>query len=237
MPFGLRPTSEREVVYLFKAMAGPYFGFSRIEIQNRFPDCLAWKGKKVIRIEFEYEAKSFRAHGHDPSQCDWVVCWRDTWGGETPACLNVIELRRLFAFGFSVWFQPLANEYAHAIGEVNLDERWSVASKASEGDLLLIYRSAPQRCVRDLFVVASPVERVNAVWKPGYDYMATIARVATLAVPLTWRQMREERRLSQAGFLNGAMAGRPPASAYWPVLLEMIVTSNPDLAWLEERFA
>jgi hypothetical protein len=60
LPFGLPPTTEREVVYLFKAMAGPYFGFSEIVIQNRFPDCLARKGKERIRIEFEFESKNFR---------------------------------------------------------------------------------------------------------------------------------------------------------------------------------
>ena len=117
-----------------------------------------------------------------------------------------------------------------------MDDGWSVASRASEGDLLLTYRSAPQSCVRDLFVVDSPVERVKAGWKPGYDYMAAIARVATLSEPLTWSNMRAETRLSRAGFLNGAMAGRPPASAYWHVLLEMIVTADPELAWLAKRF-
>ena len=236
LPYGLPPTTEREVVYLFKAMAGPYYGFSQMVIQNRFPDCLAQKGKERIRIEFEFESKNFRIHGHDPSQCDWIVCWRDTWGEEAPAYLKIVELRRRFFFKFNVWFQPLANEYALAINEVNMDEAWSVASKASEGDLLLIYLSAPQSCVRDLFVLDSPVERIKAVWKPGYDYMAAIARVATLSAPLTWSNMRAETRLSRAGFLNGAMAGRSPASAYWHVLLEMIITANSELAWLAKRF-
>jgi hypothetical protein len=230
------PTTEREVVYLFKAMAGPYYGFSQIDIQNRFPDCLARKGKKLIRIEFEFESKNFRIHGHDPSQCDWIVCWRDTWGEEAPAHLKIVELRRRFSFSFNVWFQPLANEYALAISEVNRDEGWSVPFKASEGDLLLIWRSAPQSCVLDLFVVDSPVKREKAGWKRGYDYMAAIARVATLSAPLTWSNMRAETRLSRAGFVNGAMAGRPQASAYWRVLLEMIITANPELAWLAERF-
>jgi hypothetical protein len=236
LPNNLPPATEREVVYLFKAVAGPFYSLSQIDIQNRFPDCLARKGKKLIRIEFEFESKNFRIHGHDPSQCDWIVCWRDTWGEEAPDHLEIVELRRQFSFSFNVWFQPLANEYAVAISEVNRDEGWSVPSKASEGDLLLIWRSAPQSCVLDLFVVDSPVDRVKAGWKRGYDYMATIARVATLSAPLTWSNMRAETRLSRAGFVNGAMAGRPRASAYWYVLLEMIITANPELAWLAERF-
>jgi len=48
--------------------------------------------------------------------------------------------------------------------------------------------------------------------------------------------MRAETKLTRAGYLNGAMAGRPLASAYWHMLLEMIITANPELAWLAKRF-
>jgi hypothetical protein len=234
LPFG-PPSNESEVEYLFKNMAGHHFGFSRIEIRKKFPDCLAWKGKKLLRIEFEFKSKNFQIHGHDPSQCDWIVCWRDTWGEEAPASLKIVELRRLFRLPFNVWFQPL-NKYAGQIGHINVDEKWSVASKASEGDLLLVYLCKPQMCVRDLFIIDGPVVRVEAGWKAGYDYMAPIKREATLNVPLTWEEMMADERLSQAGFLHGAMAGRPRVSGYWSVLLEMIVEANPELVEWAERF-
>ena len=57
------------------------------------------------------------------------------------------------------------------------------------------------------FVIDSPVMRVKAGWKDGYDHMASITRVETLAIPLTWNEMRAEKRLKDAGFLNGAMVG------------------------------
>jgi hypothetical protein len=56
-----------------------------------------------VRIEFEFESKSFVWHGHDAKECDLIVCWENNW----PECpLEVVELRRAFstqqsAFGAS----------------------------------------------------------------------------------------------------------------------------------------
>lgn len=47
----------------------------------------------LIRTEFEYESKSFFAHGHDPRECDLIICWRDN-GLETP--IPIIELESGF---------------------------------------------------------------------------------------------------------------------------------------------
>jgi hypothetical protein len=50
--------------------------------------------------------------------------------------------------------------------------------------------------------------------------------------------MKAEKRLQHAGFLNGAMAGRPPvAPADWRVLVEMIVSRNRFLSWLKTDFS
>jgi hypothetical protein len=43
------------------------------------------------RIEFEFKASNFVEHGHDPAQCDFIVCWENDW----PDCpLKVIELKK-----------------------------------------------------------------------------------------------------------------------------------------------
>jgi len=43
-----------------------------------------------VRIEFEFESRNFRTHGHNPAECDVVVCWKHNW----PECpLEVLELR------------------------------------------------------------------------------------------------------------------------------------------------
>jgi len=54
----------------------PRLGFDRIvKIQKRFPDCIAIKNGERVRIEFEYKSKNFFKHGHNPNNCDYVVCW------------------------------------------------------------------------------------------------------------------------------------------------------------------
>lgn len=97
---GLRhaPINEQGVVFLF-GMVSYELGFIVEAIHASFPDCEAkrcvdrarnrWQR---VRIEFEYESVNFRDHGHDPSQCDVVLCWQHNW----PECpLEVIELRSL----------------------------------------------------------------------------------------------------------------------------------------------
>ena len=68
-------------------------------VQGKFPDCMAKRqvapGKwQYLRIEFEYESKNFKLHGHDPKGCDMIVCWRHNWK-ECPAEIEVVELSRL----------------------------------------------------------------------------------------------------------------------------------------------
>lgn len=95
---GLRhaPINEQGVVFLF-GMICRELGFSIEAIQQGFPDC---EGKYVhdqkknlwakARIEFEYKASSFKEHGHDLEQCDFIVCWINDWK-ECP--IDVIELK------------------------------------------------------------------------------------------------------------------------------------------------
>jgi hypothetical protein len=64
-------------------------------VRPGFPDCEAKRELRPglwqrVRIEFEYQSRSFRSHGHDPSQCDLIVCWEHNW----PECpLEVLELK------------------------------------------------------------------------------------------------------------------------------------------------
>lgn len=97
---GLRhaPINEQGVVYLF-GMISYELGFLVEAIHTSYPDCEAkrcidrkrnrWQR---VRIEFEYQSSNFRDHGHDPSNCDLIVCWEHNWP-ESP--LEVIELRKV----------------------------------------------------------------------------------------------------------------------------------------------
>ncbi|HET9165409.1 MAG TPA: hypothetical protein VFP11_05390, partial [Candidatus Angelobacter sp.] len=77
------PVNEMGVMVLFSMMA-QQLGFVIEAVQSGFPDCEAkievepgrWQH---FRIEFEYESLQFKKHGHDPSHCDMIVCWRHNW--------------------------------------------------------------------------------------------------------------------------------------------------------------
>ncbi len=95
---GLRhaPINEQGVVFLF-GLVSRELGFNIESVQQGFPDC---EGKYLhdqkknlwakARIEFEYKSSNFDQHGHNPDQCDFIVCWVNDW----PECpVNVIELK------------------------------------------------------------------------------------------------------------------------------------------------
>jgi hypothetical protein len=100
-PLTNAPMNELGVVLLFGMVAAD-LGFQVESLQGKFPDCEAkrevFKGKwQRSRIEFEYESKNFHLHGHDPKECDVIVCWRHNWR-DCPEELEVIELCRIFGF-------------------------------------------------------------------------------------------------------------------------------------------
>ena len=87
------PLNENGVVLLFGKIMDDLNMYIE-EIQPGFPDCIArrfvGKGWKRVAIEFEYATSNFKAHNHDPEQCDVIVCWEHDW----PDCpLEVIELK------------------------------------------------------------------------------------------------------------------------------------------------
>lgn len=94
---GLRhePVNENGVVFLF-GMVARELGYFVEAVQAAFPDCEARRlvgvGKwQRVRIEFEFESRNFRDHGHDPNGCDVIVCWWHNWS-ECPTNLEVVEL-------------------------------------------------------------------------------------------------------------------------------------------------
>lgn len=96
--FPYEPVNEMGVMVLFSMLA-QQLGFVIESVQGGFPDCQAkievepgrWQH---FRIEFEYESLQFKKHGHDPSQCDLIVCWRHNWKN-CPPNLQVLELSKI----------------------------------------------------------------------------------------------------------------------------------------------
>jgi hypothetical protein len=92
------PVNEAGVLALFSSMAVS-LGFSILKVQTRFPDVIALRlckdgNWRLVRIELEFESRSFIPHGHRPEGCDLIVCWKHNWK-DCP--VEVIELSKLFA--------------------------------------------------------------------------------------------------------------------------------------------
>ena len=98
-PMTNAPVNELGVMVLF-GMVAAGLGLQVESVRGKFPDCIAKRqfapGKwQHLRIEFEYESKNFKLHGHDPKGCDMIVCWKHNWK-ECPAEIEVVELSRMF---------------------------------------------------------------------------------------------------------------------------------------------
>ena len=94
---GLRhePVNEEGVVFLF-GMVAKELGYMVEALQAGFPDCEAKRQVgpnkwQKVRIEFEFESRNFRDHGHPGEGCDVIVCWRHNWL-ECPAHIEVVAL-------------------------------------------------------------------------------------------------------------------------------------------------
>jgi hypothetical protein len=87
--------NEQGVVLLFGMLAKD-LGFLIEAVQKGFPDCEAMRQVapdrwQRVNIEFEFESKNFRDHGHPLNGCDVIVCWRHNWD-ECPKQIEVVEL-------------------------------------------------------------------------------------------------------------------------------------------------
>lgn len=97
---GLRyePVNEQGVVLLFGMLAKD-LGYVVEAVQTGFPDCEARRQVSAdrwqrVNVEFEFESKNFRDHGHSANGCDVIVCWRHNWH-DCPNHIEVLDLSRV----------------------------------------------------------------------------------------------------------------------------------------------
>jgi hypothetical protein len=88
------PVNESGVVAMF-CMVARDLGYYIQEIGTEFPDCIVrrdnGRGWEELAVEFEWDSRSFKDHGHDPAGCDAIVCWHHNWI-DCPADIEVIRL-------------------------------------------------------------------------------------------------------------------------------------------------
>ena len=97
---GLRhePVNEQGVVFLF-GMVARELGYMVEALQAGFPDCEAKRQVAAdkwqrVRIEFEFESRNLRDHGHPDDGCDVIVCWQHNWP-ECPQHIKVVALETI----------------------------------------------------------------------------------------------------------------------------------------------
>jgi hypothetical protein len=56
-------------------------GWEIVLIRSQFPDCVIKNlaTGETFKAEFEYHARSFIEHGHNPLECDLIICWENNW--------------------------------------------------------------------------------------------------------------------------------------------------------------
>lgn len=89
------PMNENGVIFIFGKIIEDLNMYIE-EIKPGFPDCVGrrftGKGWEKVSLEFEYKSGHFREHGHNPENCDIIVCWEHDW----PECtIEVIELKEI----------------------------------------------------------------------------------------------------------------------------------------------
>ena len=229
-PLRYAPQTELGVVFLFASMLRRWR--LRVEkIRPGFPDCIAYQRvggrEKRVRIEFELRSSSFRSHKHAAKGCDWIVCWEHDWAAVPPR-LRVIELRKYFGLGFKVWIQPARRTEWHELDEY-ARLPWALSKRATKGDLLLMYRCVPEKCIRDVYRLTSGLTIGKAGWRQGNCYHGEIRLLCRLDSPIFLLEMQRHPVLGTAGFIRRNLQGNVHVTEYWPDLYEMIVSRNPRI--------
>lgn len=239
-PLQCAPSNELGVVFLFANIA-KRLQFRIEQIRAAYPDCIAYRlagdVEKRLRIEFEFKSSSFKAHGHNPAQCDCIVCWHHDWP-TVPRHIEVIELKKFFGVPFKVWIQSaIKTEQAQLDGRHRLT--WALSCHATQGDLLLMYRGYPACKITDVFRLTSDeLWRAKAGWRSGEAYFGHIERICRLEAPIFLDDLRNHRVLRTSSFVRRNMQGNGLlVSEYWPYLYSMICDRNPQSLKALVRFA
>lgn len=224
------PTTELGVVFLFGCLA-KRLGFCIESIRPQYPDCIATRRGRRHRIEFEMWASSFEAHRHDPSKVDMVVCWENDWAARSRAYqrIQILSLKqyvdarpRIYAVGCKAYNFAL-------LRRARLE--WNVPKSSEIGDLLLMYRSAPQSAVCDLWRVEGGHQRFarnnRKGRKPGIQ--AKIRRLAVLKNPLTFAHLSRHPATRELVIVGMKFRGKSDVTEEWPQLYDQIVATNPSV--------
>jgi hypothetical protein len=227
------PRQELEIIFLF-AEKFKILGFTKVKkIQQKFPDCIAYRktpgGMKEVIIEFELKSINFHRHNHNAKKCDCIICWEDNWV-DRPENLEIIELRKMFGVLPRIWVMAVGENSKEDLSDID-DVDWSVPSKSHAGDLVLFYYNAPESCIKDIFVINGEYSKEKAgKWTTKTtDIFAKLSRIARIRSPLTYNEIMTDRILSNSQMVAMNMNGRFDITGEWHRIYSILVAKNPNL--------
>jgi hypothetical protein len=192
----------------------------------------------VCRIEFEYWASNFEAHGHDPKKADCVVCWHNDWESRPKEYrhLEIIELKR-FVDAFPSVFVVGAQERRQGkeLDRVSRTE-WNVPTNAERDDLVLMYRAGRDSNgrlaaeIRDIWKIVGPFKHYGKLNKEGRwpGLQAGLKLVVRLKKqPVTYAELCRDRSTRGLGVVRKRFQGKADVTDDWPVLYKKLVSLNP----------
>lgn len=168
------PSNEQEVVLLFGLLL-PYLDepISIDECREAYPDCIAIRSHdgRRIRIEFELLSGNFQQHGHDPSKCEMIVCWKHNWPGR-PESIEVLELS-----------QVIKDKNLHFILEPNqtkyLQTDWT------EESFFEVAGSSPSGYVHEIYEFCRSQSGLSIIFGHGDKLPSFTVRATSVGAPST----------------------------------------------------
>ena len=100
---------------------------------------------------------------------------------------------------------------------------WSTPRNARPGDLILYYKTQPNRVLDDAWEIRSEVAQRRAGYKHGYGFFANIRKVCDFKAPIHLDQLREHPILGTAGFIRGHFRTGFNVTADWHQLYHLLV--------------
>lgn len=150
------PESELDVAFLFGLVLDYLpFKFAVTSINDSFPDCegLDPLTGKLVRIEFEVLSYNFKLHDHAEDGCDYIVCWRDNWRGDSKIPIISIEdiIRRNNLYGTRFIFRPKPGSLRERLGQLKESdpEMYGVVNYFITDVLNKIFRKHPGTHLND----------------------------------------------------------------------------------------
>jgi len=253
-PMRCAPVNEHGVVLLF----GEFARAHRIKIEqirSGFPDCIAYQptadGLRRLRIEFEFRSRNFADHGHDPKDCDWIVCWQHDWPN-VPRHIHVIELCRNYGIGFNVWLLHGSPRESFPVERGGCSPAGQAHRQSRPGDLFLYCWSddwsdngdgtSHLDYIRHLYVVSGLPKRAKH-FACGTQWYAPVRPVCRLKEPLFATDLVHHPVLKSSHMVNvgrenaGYLNPGDAVTTYWHYIKDLIIARNPAVRTRLQKYS